>query len=340
MDMATGAKTLLTKPNEDLDSFVVSPDRQRMAYKRYPLDNSGYRIISRSQLVVATMEGEVQKLIPWAADWGYISEWLDNERLVIGLPVTTPGQPIPLLLLNPFTEQRRRLRSDFPDIFEAYPPLDWEGWGETVYNPKLTRVVYAGRGYVLWNLESRQALTTFGDYLVHPPRWSPDGTQFVVASHFGLKDSNGFELFIVGQDGEQITQLTNLSAYYSAADMWGYSWSPDGRRLAFWLNTNTDAAILGQNDPKTQRLAVLDLATQEVTDYCIPLEAYKENDDSTPFFASGKTLPIWSPNSQQLVIENHYAKDASSVIVVDVAHLAAVQIAENMMPVGWMKSEP
>jgi hypothetical protein len=84
----------------------------------------------------------------------------------------------------------------------------------------------------------------------------------------------------------------------------------------------------------------LDLATQEVTDYCIPLEAYGEGDDSILFFVPRRPSPIWSPDSQQLVVESHYAKDASRVIIVDVAHAAAVQIAENMMPVGWMKSSP
>jgi len=342
-DMVTGTKTQLAKQNESLIYFTVSPDREKMAYNRILFDKPAGQSI-KDQLIIATADGQLQKAIAWEQGWVGIPGWLDDERLIINMAGNNPHESAgkkayTLLMLNPFTGQRRILRPDFPDILDQHPVFDWDGWGETVYDPTLTRVVYLNyhQGYMLWDLKARQALATLGAEFSHPPHWSPDGAQFVVASDGNQTINSGFELFSVSRDGQRITRLTNLTAYNPAADMWGYSWSPDGSHLAFWLSTDPDAA--GSDDHAAQRLAVLDLATQEVTNYCLPLESYRGGDDAVPFFLSG-TSPIWSPNGQQLIVESHYAKNASRVILVDIAQAFAVQIAENMMPAGWMKSGP
>jgi Tol biopolymer transport system component len=347
LDMATGAKTKLAKQNESLADFAISPDRKRMAYERVRFDKPRGTIID-DHLVIATADGQVQKTIPWEKGWVGIPGWLDDERLVINMAgrdpdESTANKPATFLMLNPFTGERRILRPDFPDIYAEYPVIDWERWSETVYDPTLTRVVYLSSrdAYVLWDLESNRALATLSSQFLHPPRWSPDGTQFVVAANPDQQYDIGFELFSISRDGQQITPLTNLRAY-SPADMWSYSWSPDGSRLAFWLSTDPQSVALGWNDYTTQRLAVLDLTAQTVTDYCIPLDEYTGDPllGTIPFFASGVTSPIWSPNGQQLIVESRYAQDASRVILVDVVQGFAVQIAENMMPAGWMKSAP
>ena len=343
LNMATGAKTQLAKQNENLKHFAVSPGKERMAYERGLLNQPGG---GGKQLVIAAADGQPQKAIPWEKGWVGIPGWLNDEQLIINMAGNDPDEdtakkPATLLMVNPFTGERRVLPPDFPEISYEYPVLYWEGWSETIYDPTLTRVVYPGPGYVLWDLESNRALATLRSRFLHPPRWSPDGAQFVVAADPDFGEYRfGYELFSVSRDGELITPLTNLKAYYPASDMWGYSWSPQGNRIAFWLSTDPDA--VDSNDHAAQRLGVLDLATQEVTDYCIPLDAYRGDPflGTIPFFASGVTSPIWSPNGQQLIVESRYAQDASRVILVDVVQDFAVQIADTMLPAGWMKSGP
>jgi hypothetical protein len=43
---------------------------------------------------------------------------------------------------------------------------------------------------------------------------------------------------------------------------------------------------------------------------------------------------------QRLLVESHYAQGASPVILVDVAQEFAVQIADTLLPPGWLKAEP
>jgi Tol biopolymer transport system component len=100
-----------------------------------------------------------------------------------------------------------------------------------------------------------------------------------------------------------------------------YNWSPDGRYIAFWL-------IPESKKPDSANLAVLDTTNLEVVNYCLPgtIKWY------------GDLPPIWSPNSQQLVMEAEDREDANHnlVILVDIATGWAAQIAENLTPVGWM----
>lgn len=348
LNMATGAKIQLVRQNESFVYFAVSPDREKVAYIRTRFDQPGGK--ADLHLVIAAANGQPQKAIPLEKGWGGIPGWLDDQRLIINIAGKDPDEstakkPATLLMLNPFTGERRILRPDFPGIYVEYPVFFWEGWSETMYDPTLTRVVYPSSrdGYVLWDLQSQRALVNFRSFISHPPRWSPDGTQFVVAADPDLAQHHagpGFELFSVSRDGKAITQLTNLKAYYPATDMWGYSWSPNGSHLAFWLSTNPNAMAIGVEDHATERLAVLDLTTQEVTEYCIPLDKYGGTFGGIPFFASGMTSPIWSPNGQQFIVESRYAPDASRVILVDLAQGFAAQIADTMMPAGWMKSAP
>jgi hypothetical protein len=344
LNMVTGGKTQLVKQNEGLGNFAFSPNKQRQAYHRGLFDQtSGKRV--ENQLIIATADGQLLKAIPWEKGWNLLPGWLDDQRLIMNIAGNDPDEdtgkkPATLMMLNPFTGERRILRPDFPDIYAEYLVVDWDGWGETVYDPTLTRVVYLSSrvGYVLWDLETHQVLAKLRSYYLHPPRWSPDGAQFVVAADPDQQFNTGFELFSVSREGQQIAPLTNLTVYYPYVDMWGYSWSPDGSHLAFWLRTDPHA--LSGDNYAVERLAVLDLATQEVTDYCIPLDAYGGELGTIPFFSSGLTAPLWSPNGQQLIVESRYAPDASRVILVDISRGFAAQIAENMKPEGWMKSTP
>jgi len=126
-------------------------------------------------------------------------------------------------------------------------------------------------------------------------------------------------------------KLTNLTAYSPRTYIQSYSWSPDERYVAFWLNIDVPPdhrQKFGQ-----QNLAVLDTHTLQVTNYCLP-------GDFSTSRARLVSAPIWSPDGRQLLVENRYAEKVSRVIWVDVTENVAAQIADNMEPIGWMMSNP
>jgi hypothetical protein len=110
-------------------------------------------------------------------------------------------------------------------------------------------------------------------------------------------------------------------SYNASIEHVSYSWSPDGRHIAFWLITDPE------HDHRVN-LAILDTATLDVVNYCITYEYIHQ-------FA--RPL-LWSPNSQQLVLEagTLYDNKPQLVVVVDIVQGWAAEIAEEMMPVGWM----
>ena len=76
--------------------------------------------------------------------------------------------------------------------------------------------------------------------------------------------------------------------------------------------------------------SLLDLTTLAVVNYCVTNERISKYPPDL----------IWSPDSIKLVFEYSEVDntDTSKVVVVDVQLGWAVQIAENMTPVGWMAS--
>jgi len=310
--------------NEVADA-TVSPDGRWLAYIRDSYDQEGHLIDSKLSLLGA--DSQQQSAIPWGKDWAAISGWLDNERLVI-VPLNRPKGTI--IVINPFTEQQQELPPFFPDVYDTSPSALW-GDTITVYDSSLTRVAYLrnaptrGAGIVLWDLQNSKELwhLNHSETIRNRPEWSPDGGQLAVAAPTNMKWYH-YELLSVRRDG-QATQLTNLAATYPVAAIGNFKWSPNGQYIAFWL----DSRQAPEQDYKGEHLLVLDMTTLQMTDYCV----------------IGNVLgvaapPRWSPNSQQLIVENYYEANTSRVILVDIVQNFAVQVAENLSPVGWMTTTP
>jgi Tol biopolymer transport system component len=243
--------------------------------------------------------------------------------------------------LDPFTGARRNLSPDLPDIYNAPDGPHWQGFGETAYDPTLNEVVYLQGGkdgstspihFVLWDTKTSRSLASFqivGD-LETVPRWSPDGKAFAFAPSLFEKASQwpSYELMIVGRDGK-FEQVTNLASYYPWVYISDLRWSPDGSKIAFWFSAFNQKPDFVSNAP--QQLAVLDLTSRQVTNYCVPghhadaIGAVRRNE-----------APLWSPDGDQIIIQNRYSEDHSRVILVDLAKGIAAQVAEDMEPVGWM----
>jgi Tol biopolymer transport system component len=163
---------------------------------------------------------------------------------------------------------------------------------------------------------------TSRDYYGGIPVWSPNGEKFVIALAENVPQvrDSADELYIITSDGYS-KRITYLTEQYAYVDIGEYSWSPDGRYIAFWLTI----------DPRTdfiENLAVIDTQALILTSYCIPGKVGG---------GSGAHYPIWSPDGKQLVVENITNSDNQiNVLLVDIQEGIAVNISHDMTPEGWM----
>ena len=345
MNMTTREFSPIMAYDEKRANYKVSPDKKLLAYQQITSNTEGVTI--RNELVIATSNGQALKMLPLEAEWARLVDWLDNQHLIISLASSDPEEnagtkPATLLILNPFTDEQKFLRPDYPgylDMPSTIVPY-WDGWSGVIYNPDLTRAIYprfVGSGeqiytYAVWDLTDQKLLSTleneFTAFSVFNdkfpiPRWSPDGSQFVFRGMVFVSDELvAFELYRVALDG-QVDQLTQLTSSALVQDS-NFSWSPDGRYIAVFLND------WGDNIWETSaRVAVLNMETLELTDYCIQVNG-KSNSGGLP------SSPIWSPDSKQFLVADWHEENNQRVILVDIEKGFASQIAEGMEPVGWM----
>jgi len=338
LDMKTGDQILLPQSaNESLLSLVVSPDKKWLAYRKYDA------LTNTSQIVISTSEGKPQRIIPWGDSWREIAGWLDSEHLLISKESDRLDS---LLVFNPFTEQQQELLHKYDNIYNDQPSPDWErfAFSRTIYDSTLSRVIYPSTigengAFVLWNIKDNEEIVNFsGAGLITyggTPKWSPDGQRFAINNAITttlLEGEVPEELFSVSKDGEVI-RLTYLTEYYSETSIGQFNWSPNGQYIAFWLRAKPSSYPNPYSDPgpnPTQRLAILDIAKHEVTNLCIP-------------GGDVDTSLVWSPDSQQIVVENYYDPHfpgRSHVYLVDLTQGFAVTIAEDALPTGWMEAAP
>jgi WD40 repeat protein len=285
-------KPLVEEHDEKSLGETVSPDRKWLAYEPY----------TTNEFIVTTINGEEDSIhIPREDNWEYLKGWLDNQNLQIYIEGGLIGAD----------------------------------WWHVSYNPSLTRAVYpshpgivnANGQYgeiILWDMQTNQAITSLSSKnnpYGGEPVWSPIGDEFIMTlQDIDLsKDTLFDELYLVSQDGQQ-TRISNLSVYYTKLlAIKKYRLSPDASRIAFWLRYGW-VEYFDKN-----QLAILDLETLQVTNYCID-------------GAMGDNYPVWSPDGRQLIVEGRIDKDHIGTILVDLDKKIAFRIAGYFRPVGWMVS--
>lgn len=319
LDLDTGTKKAL---DNNQGQFRVSPDGKWVASQYMDHDNKFW-------LWLETADGIKQKPIVWKEDWIFLAGWLDNEHVWI----SHLAQPL-VTVVNPFTGEQQDLILDFPGFETAAQAGEHfaMGAGPVLYDASLVYAIYPrleNDGYVylvLWDRQANRVLART-KHLVksfeYGPIWSLDQTQLYVPLIDKWTESkpNNFvyDFFSLGKDG-QVQQLTNFGSIFNDIYIGSISLSPDGKKIAFWFH-------LGATK---EQLAVLDLDTKQVTDYCIPGS-----------YQNGAGSPVWSLDSHYLVVHNQYEPNAGRTILVDIRQGWAAQVAEikpNGWPAGWMIS--
>jgi hypothetical protein len=198
IDMSTKTKTQIAQPNENLFNFKISPDRTWLAYGQAIFDEDRIHP-GEENLIIATADGQIYTSMRWEPEWWFIEEWLDNQWLIIETEindeVNEDSNKSAYLVLNPFTNERKILMSEFPDSNELT---------YTVYDPKLTRVAYLKKGrfddapwapiFTLMDVNTQKTLVNLDLYLDYrtEPHWETGGEYFAIAPSL-LTDNFGEE---------------------------------------------------------------------------------------------------------------------------------------------------
>ncbi|MBX3035690.1 MAG: hypothetical protein KF758_02145 [Anaerolineales bacterium] len=316
-------------PNKDIQFFSVSPNGMFLAFDSW-VDNK-HRIME----IIDSKGNQIARLEE-PTDWyGFI--WLNNREILINYPTNNN----PFILLYPFTLDKEMVEAYLNKNSYAFSDTeliyDWGfySYHRNIYDPYLTRIIYPSVDdknnpiIVMRDIISNKDIVSFSTYAAWgvSPKWSPDGEKLAIginANSFAQSDNlNKYEVFIIGNDGEEILS-TNFSSFFESVYISHLSWSPDSQYIAFRYT-------ISKNINENLKLAVLNTRTGELIDYCL------ESDLVNLSFAKGDTSPIWSPDSNFLIVEIQDASHKISSLIVDIYSGKSLLIKNNLIPVGWMK---
>jgi Tol biopolymer transport system component len=205
----------------------------------------------------------------WASDrdFYYVSDGKIRKRSVNGEQAeTVPFQAT--LQVTRVNGTYARCKRDF----DSKAPRKALGIVRPVLSPDRTRVAFAALGdiYVM-TIGGKTENITKDRYLDTDPAWSPDGNQLVYSSD---KGRDHLQLWVHDMHTGKERELTRL-----ATQPQGASWSPDGKRIAFFdVNGIWRAA----------QVSVVDVASGKVTKLHDTLNA--------------PGMPTWSPDGKRIAI--------------------------------------
>lgn len=325
-DIKNDIKTDLTfRKGAELYGFLVSPDHRFFVYEERK-DRDRIIIRNSAGLLIRTVY-DIHYFLP--------ESWLDNQHIAIwSLDQKFYGIPFPTYIYDPFAQDSRLIQPDYPNI------TIWDSYlwpeTETIYSPDQKYVVYAtmpdetGAGdIVLWDIEKQKQIVSINHaYMelnnINPPLWSPDGQEFIIDAR--VDENENIELYSINLGGE-LKKLTNFNLHLNEQqkkefEIWNYSWSGDGQYIAFWYR-------LEKNEPA--HLAILEIQNRKLRGLCVSSRSHFD--------------PIWSIDNNQLLVEGYFNDEdvpyeKYKVNIIDIKDNYVVEIARDVIPAGWLVSEP
>ena len=196
----------------DLSDWSISPDEAWIIYKEAIFEND---VLLQVKLHLMSPDGEVVSTTSLEAGMVF-SGWLDNERLMVLFP-SIPVILFSLRTINPFTGEQEDIPFDFPDVYR-YSPIPLGFLPVSAYDPTLTRLVYAVEkpdgsvGYSLWDIANHEEILFIHAPSWYAPKWSPDGSRFIVVTYQGNSMDTATELVVIDMNGniEHITDLSTI----------------------------------------------------------------------------------------------------------------------------------
>jgi len=345
LDMDQGEMTPISVPGELIEIVGVSPDRRLLLYEYDSEGDDEYR------LAITDSQGKIimnfdNRVLP--ESWWDYSNWHGTNLLRVVILNLGKRRVLPRLY-NIMTGEYTPLETDWPNAYKE-DDLDWglderaidvssSNGANIVYDPAISRVVYPKKGQVisLTDVETGQELASIQlPQWGRLPRWSDNGEHLVLIASADPKAVLGHdEFFIVSRDGPHFKRLTYLTKQFDKVHISDYAWSPDGKQIAFWLNTEAeDPALEGTQS----ELAIVDVDTGEITRLCI-------EGISAPVWDNiviRHIQPVWSPDGHQIAFAQFDKSKTNSynVLIVDLDTKTVSRVATNKEPIGWMVKEP
>lgn len=307
LNFATGEEKDLLNEQDHADYGInISLDGKWVAYRSWRKGDT----TTQSWLSIISVDGKSEKVVPWPDKWAIILNWLDNDKLLI-----KHSGDLNLSTFNPFTQIEQNIETEFPDR-SSVSPLN------AAYSPSLSKVVYPTLeqgGIRLFDLlNGKKIIDIIPAMQEEPPKWSPDGKTFVVSNltNWTSASASDYNLFLVSEDGI-IKRLTNFSDSPSYMTLEDYSWSPDGKFIAFWIMINETFGYLN----------IVNVNTGEIADTCISSDLGPETN-----------APVWSPDGNQLAFRV-FNNGNGKLIVINWVENIAFQTEKNYRPIGWAASQ-
>jgi dipeptidyl aminopeptidase/acylaminoacyl peptidase len=173
------------------------------------------------------------------------------------------------------------------------------------------------------------------------PRWSSTGEDISIIAtppNFST-DSAKKDFYLLSKDGTNLRRLTYLSDQFERVSIKEYSWSPDGTKIAFWLNTNFP---LSEDEEVSYELAIVDIASGNIINFCItnPNVTVKQLAENAGFLGE----PVWSQNSNDLLVEIPSIDKGedfyTETILVVPSKITGLAMMKDVQLKGWMINEP
>ncbi len=312
LDIETQTQLSWNALTTNVSTTKVSPNNKFMqAY----LTGKNYDILRTVDEIIKTYDTQGQE------DWNR-GRWLDNERMFFQYWLVPNGGTI--VIYNPFTGEQKNMRLDLPNPYIVHESLGKVAWVKADIDPTLKRVLYNDKDerLVLWDLDTQKEIASLPSPMdVTDGTWSPDGKEFAIPSPSSIDALN--ELLIIDMDGT--VKITSFNQKYPFANVSTRpSWSPDGRRIAFWLKIN-----IANADPKTLRqwLAIIDTTTLETQIYCL----------SSGKPPTGGGSIVWSPDSTQVIVNTDALSEEVKPMLVDLTNLTQTELDTHGLRVtDWM----
>ena len=314
-------------------SFAVSPNRKMLAYySRQSLMRNLNIVDSKGQvileLLIVDIDGKYQldRLISGDVYWENTIYWVDNNHIVTEkwprLMNSREMRSISAILFEPFQGIAREYPPIYPDISNQMDQsVIWDKGGLSLmlFDPTMSRLLYGtiDNDVVLWDLETEKEIFRISASLNnHGPVWSIDGGSFLIPE---TKTFGQYDLLQITRDGE-VKQLTFLTKHFTNPNIQSPRWSSDGEKIAFFVKAIQNPCGNGSSSIYP---IVLDINSLEsIKLYCIPVQPWTE--------------PIWSPDSNQLLLSVEEGWNEFSTVLLDTNEESVGYISHGYIPMGWM----
>ena len=300
------------------DFPLTSPDATRLALQEWQIRSEGG--IKPARLSIIDASGR-SVATDWNGAWGDVIGWVSDSDIVLAPQDSTDPtmhkfdlseraeEPLPLGLPD-----QALLGIDwYPQTRLPVAVLDGSGRFAVFYSVGDPE---PGGSYVLWDLQTSQAIWETDPSWGTLPTWDPQWQTIALSMSPWPEGSEGpaAEVLVLSRDGHSQT-LTDFGGWYGGDDVQigNVVWSPDSQRIAYYVGRRASPS-----ESFLFRLAITQVAGGDTLVYC-PLTDFRSR-------------PHWSPEGRYLAISNG--------VVIDTLEETAYRVASDAEPIAWLKPDP